>query len=108
MNELRAEHERAMQELRQQLSQKAETEISNLELENRQVVTKLREDVLAKEEKIKHLEKQEILRQVDKSQTQEQANQVYMLQERLTSMQTDRDLVVTEKQMLFESVETKE
>ena len=31
-----------------------------------------------------------------------------MLQERLTSMKTDRDLVVTEKQMLFESVETKE
>jgi len=38
-----------------------------MELENRQVVTKLREEVLAKEEKIKHLEKQEIMRQVDKS-----------------------------------------
>lgn len=62
MNEHRAEHERAIQELKQQLSQKAETELSNVELENRQVVTKLREDVLAKEEKIKHLEKQEILR----------------------------------------------
>jgi len=45
--------------------------LSNVELENRQVVTKLREDVLAKEEKIKHLEKAEILRQVDKAQTQE-------------------------------------
>ena len=69
MNEHRAEHEKAIQELKQQLSQKAETELSNVELENRQVVTKLREDVLAKEEKIKHLEKQEILRQVDKAQT---------------------------------------
>ena len=62
MNELRAEHERAIQELRQQLTQKHETDMSNSELENRQVVTKLREDILAKEEKIKHLEKQEILR----------------------------------------------
>lgn len=79
MNELRADHEKAIQELRQQLSHKHETEMSNTELENRQVVTKLREDVLAKEEKIKHLEKQEIMRQVDKAQTQEQANQLYML-----------------------------
>ena len=35
MNELRAEHERAIQEQKQQLSQKAETELSNVELENR-------------------------------------------------------------------------
>ena len=40
---------------------------------------KLREDLLAKEEKVKHLEKQEILRQVDKSKTQEQANQLFLL-----------------------------
>ena len=108
MNELRAEHERGVQELKQQLSQKAETELSNVELEHRTLVTKLREDLLAKEEKVKHLEKQEILRQVDKSKTQEQANQLFLLQERLTSIQTDRDLVVNEKQMLFESVEAKE
>ena len=31
-----------------------------------------------------------------------------MLQERLTSVQTDRDLVLTEKQMLLESVQTKQ
>ena len=31
-----------------------------------------------------------------------------MLQERLTSVQTDRDLVLTEKQMLLESVQKKE
>ena len=108
MNDLRAEHERAIQELKQQLSQKAENDLSNAELANRQSVTKLREDLLAREEKIKHLEKQEIMRQIDKTTNQEQANQLYMLQERLTSMQTDRDLVVTEKQMLFESIETKE
>lgn len=34
--------------------------------------------------------------------------QLYSLQERLTSMQTDRNLVVTEKQMLLESIETKQ
>ena len=51
------------------LSQKSETELSNVELEHRTLVTKLREDLLAKEEKVKHLEKQEILRQVDKSKT---------------------------------------
>ena len=73
--------------------QRAETELSNAEVEHRQVTTKLREDLLAKEEKIKHLEKQEIMRQFDRSQQQEQSNQVFMLQERLKSMQTDRDLV---------------
>ena len=31
-----------------------------------------------------------------------------MLTERLTSMQTDRDLVLTEKSMLLESVQTKQ
>ena len=31
-----------------------------------------------------------------------------MLQERLTSVQTDRDLVLTEKQMLLESAQTKQ
>ena len=82
--------------------------MSNTELTHRQTVTKLREDLLAKEDKVKQLEKQEIMRQVDRAQTQEQANQLYMLHEKLTSVQTDRDLVQTEKQMLFESVQTKE
>lgn len=86
MNDLRADHERAIQDLKQQLNQKAETELSNVELTHRQTVTKLREDLVGKEEKVKHLEKQEIIRQVDRSQQQEQANQLYMLQERLTSM----------------------
>ena len=63
---------------------------------------------MAKDEKIKQLEKQEIMRQVERSHTQEQQNQLYMLQERLTSVQTDRDLVLTEKQMLLESVQTKQ
>ena len=48
------------------------------------------------------------MRQVERSQTQEQQNQLYMLQERLTSVQTDRDLVLTEKSMLLESVQTKQ
>ena len=63
---------------------------------------------MAKDEKLKHLEKQEIMRQMEKQQKQEQQNELYMLQERLTSVQTDRDLVVTEKQMLLESVQTKQ
>ena len=62
VNEMRAEHERAFQELKLQLTQKAETELSNAELEHRQVVSKLREDLLQRDEKIKHLQKQEILR----------------------------------------------
>lgn len=45
-----------------------------MELTHRQTVTKLREDLVGKEEKVKHLEKQEIIRQVDRSQQQEQAN----------------------------------
>jgi len=57
--------------LKQQLNQKAENDLSNVELEHRQVVTKLREDLLSKDEKIKNLEKQEILRQVDKANKQE-------------------------------------
>mmetsp|Transcript_42523 Transcript_42523/g.56120 ORF Transcript_42523/g.56120 Transcript_42523/m.56120 type:complete len:91 (-) Transcript_42523:74-346(-) len=69
---------------------------------------KLREQLVAKDEKVKQLEKQEIMRQVERSQTQEHQNQLYMLQERLTSVQTDRDLVLTEKQMLLESVQTKQ
>ena len=36
MNELRTEHERSIQELKQHLSQKAETEMQNAELEHRQ------------------------------------------------------------------------
>jgi len=48
------------------------------------------------------------MRQVEKSQTQELQNQIYLQKERLTSVQTDRDLVVTEKQMLIDSVQTKE
>ena len=108
MNELRTEHERSIQELKQHLSQKAETEMQNAELEHRQSTQKLQEELLTKEEKIKQLEKQEIMRQIDKAQTQEHQNQLYMLQERLTSIQTDRDLVINEKQMLIESIETKE
>ena len=45
---------------------------------------------------------------IDKANKQEQTNQLYTLTEQLTSMQTDRDLVMTEKQMLYESVENKE
>jgi molybdopterin converting factor small subunit len=56
-NEVRAEHERAIQELKQHLSQKAETDLSNAEFEHRQVVAKLREELVSKDEKIKHLEK---------------------------------------------------
>lgn len=48
--------------------------------------SKLREDLLQRDEKIKHLQKQEILRQVDKDNKTEQTNQIYLLQERLTSM----------------------
>lgn len=77
-------------------------------MEHRQTTQKLREEVVSKDEKIKHLEKQEIMRQVEKSQTQELQNQIYLQKERLTSVQTDRDLVVTEKQMLIDSVQTKE
>ena len=73
-NELRAEHERAMQDLKQQLSSKAETDVQNAELEHRQVSQKLREEIVAKDEKIKQLEKQEIMRQVERSHTQEQQN----------------------------------
>ena len=43
--------------------------MSNTELAHRQTVTKLREDLLSKEEKVKQLEKQEIMRQVDRAQT---------------------------------------
>ena len=82
--------------------------MQNAELEHRQNTQKLQEELLTKEEKIKQLEKQEIMRQIDKAQTQEHQNQLYMLQERLTSIQTDRDLVINEKQMLIESIETKE
>lgn len=57
-----------------------------MELEHRQVGSKLREDLLQRDEKIKHLQKQEILRQVDKDNKTEQTNQIYLLQERLTSM----------------------
>ena len=57
--------------MKQQLSQKAENEIQNLELEHRQITQKLREDLVAKDEKVKHLEKQEIMRQVERQQTQE-------------------------------------
>ena len=73
-NELRAEHERAMQELKQQLSSKAETDVQNAELEHRQASQKLREEIVAKDEKIKQLEKQEIMRQVERSHNQEQQN----------------------------------
>ena len=54
------------------------------------------------------MEKQEILSQNSRTTSNDKAAQLYTLQERLTSMQTDRDLVVTEKQMLIESVDTKE
>lgn len=90
------------------MSQKAENDLSNADIENRQNVTKLREELLQKDEKIKHLEKQEINRQIEKANKQEQTNQLYTLTEQLTSMQTDRDLVMTEKQMLYESVEQKD
>ena len=47
-----------MQDLKQQLSSKAETDVQNAELEHRQVSQKLREEIVAKDEKIKQLEKQ--------------------------------------------------
>jgi len=57
--------------LKQQLNLKAETDLSNAEVEHRQVVAKLREDLVSKDEKIRLLEKQEILRQVEKTNKQD-------------------------------------
>ena len=70
MNELRAEQERTSQELAQQLSQKAETEINKLELQHKEDIFKLKEEIIQKEEKIKQFEKNEKRNQVEKEKEQ--------------------------------------
>ena len=108
MNELRAEHEQSMQDLTQKLTQKGDTEISKMDLQHKEAVFKLKEELIQKEEKIKLHEKNEKKNQVEKEKVTNQQEQFSILQERLKNIQTDRDLIEKEKLQLLETVRTKE
>ena len=97
MNELRAEHEQAMQDLTQKLTQKGDTEINKMDLQHKEAVFKLKEELIQKEEKIKLHEKNEKKNQVEKEKVTNQQEQFSILQERLKNIQTDRDLIEKEK-----------
>ena len=108
MNELRAEHEQSVQDITQKLTQKSDTEISKLELQHKEAIFKLKEELIQKEDKIKLSEKNEKKNQIEKEKLTNQQEQYSILQERLKNIQTDRDLIEKEKTQLLDTVKTKE
>ena len=86
-----------MQELRQQLNAKGEGELSRVETEHRQALSALRDELVSKDEKIKSMEKSQLDSQIEKARAQEHAEQVKLLQGKLKMVETNRDLLMTER-----------
>jgi hypothetical protein len=93
MNELRADHERAMYEQSQQLTQRSENEVNRIEVEYKRSVQKLKEESLQKDTKIRQYEKNEKKSVAEREKYQNLEEQKYLLEERLKNIQTDRDLI---------------
>ena len=108
MNELRAEHEQAVQDLTQKLSQKSEAEVTKLQLQNKEQLQQLKVELIQKDEKIKAFEKNEKKNHIEREKTANQQEQFQLLQESLKNTQTDRDLIEKQKLQLQETVKTKE
>ena len=108
MNELRAEHEQTIQDLTQKLSQKNETEVNKLQLQNKEQLQQLKLELIQKDEKIKAFEKNEKKNHIEREKTINQQEQFQLIQESLKNTQTDRDLIEKQKMQLQETVKTKE
>ena len=108
MNELRAEHEQTIQDLTQKLSQKNETEVNKLQLQNKEQLQQLKLELIQKDEKIKAFEKNEKKNHIERERTINQQEQFQLIQESLKNTQTDRDLIEKQKMQLQETVKTKE
>lgn len=108
MNELRADHEKAIYTLTSQLSAKFDGELQRADCEFKTHIGKLLEEASAKDERIRVLEKNEKKAIAERERHQSQEQQLKILSEQLKSVQTDRDFVQQEKKLLEESVQVKE
>lgn len=86
MNELRAEHEQAIQDAILQSNQKLDAATNKIELQHKEALFKLKEDLIGKEEKIKLFEKNEKRNQIEKEKLQNQQEQFAILQEKLKNI----------------------
>jgi len=68
-----------------------------MELQQREAVFKLNDELRQKDEKIRQFEKNEKRGQIEKEKNQNQQEQFAILQEKLKNIQTDRDLIEKEK-----------
>jgi len=93
MNELRQEHEQALYELRRELSQKSETELARVDSDYRQNLQVLRDEIGQFNAKVKTMERNEKKAIIEKEKVTNLKEQIYILQERLKNIETDRDLV---------------
>ena len=104
MNELRADHERAVYEQSQQLTQKAENDINRIEVEYKRTISKLKEELLQKDTKIRQYEKNEKKSIAEREKYENLEEQKYLLTEHVKNVQTDRDLIEQEKRLLEEQL----